>query len=114
MRSRESSVAPTSNWSSASGGCLDSDSVAVTSFRTQWAKRKFYLTRNGMSDQGPDEGLKNTFYRKTTRSSRTMTPLRRLLYAMAVPLGLGIIRSWVGTCRIVRVSGVENLEAALA
>jgi lysophospholipid acyltransferase (LPLAT)-like uncharacterized protein len=67
-----------------------------------------------MSDQGPDEGLKNTFYRKTTRSSRTMTPLRRLLYAMAVPLGLGIIRSWVGTCRIVRVSGVENLEAALA
>jgi len=67
-----------------------------------------------MSDQGPDEGLKNTFYRKTTRSSRTMTPLRRVLYAMAVPLGLGIVKSWVGTCRIVRVSGVENLEAALA
>jgi lysophospholipid acyltransferase (LPLAT)-like uncharacterized protein len=67
-----------------------------------------------MSDQGPDDGLKNTFYRKTTRSSRTMTPLRRFLYAIAVPLGLAFIKSWVGVCRIVRVIGVENLEAALA
>src|SRR5215470_9269913 len=67
-----------------------------------------------MSDPGPDEGLKNTFYRKTTRSSRSMTPLRRFLYALAVPLGFGIIRAWTGSCRIVRVLGVENLEAALA
>lgn len=58
--------------------------------------------------------LKNTFYRKATRSSRRMTPARRLLYALAVPLGLGIIKTWLWTCRVVRVVGVENLEAALA
>src|SRR5262249_26356769 len=58
--------------------------------------------------------LKNTFYRKTTRSSRRMTPARRLLYALAVPLGLGIIKAWLSMCRVVRVLGVENLDAALA
>jgi lysophospholipid acyltransferase (LPLAT)-like uncharacterized protein len=57
--------------------------------------------------------LKNSFYRKTTRSSRRMTPARRLLYKLAVPLGLGIIQSWLATCRIVRVVGVQNLDAAL-
>ena len=66
-----------------------------------------------MTEPGPDD-LRNSFYRKTTRSSRRMTPLRRLLYKLAVPLGLGIIKSWLATCRVVRVVGVENLEAALA
>jgi len=68
----------------------------------------------GMTEPGPDDGLRNSFYRKTTRSSRRMTPLRRWLYALAVPLGLGIIESLLATCRVVRVVGVENLEAALA
>jgi lysophospholipid acyltransferase (LPLAT)-like uncharacterized protein len=67
-----------------------------------------------MTDPGPDDGLRNTLYRKTTRSSRRMTPLRRWLYALAVPVGLSIIKSWVYSCRIVRVIGVEHLEAALA
>lgn len=67
-----------------------------------------------MSDPEPDDGLKNSFYRKTTRSSRRMTPARRLLYRIAVPLGLGIIYAWLRTCRVVRVVGVEHLEAALA
>jgi lysophospholipid acyltransferase (LPLAT)-like uncharacterized protein len=67
-----------------------------------------------MTDPGPDDGLRNSFYRKTTRSSRRMTPARRLLYKLAVPLGLGIIQSWLATCRVVRVVGVENLDAALA
>ena len=58
--------------------------------------------------------LRNSFYRKTTRSSRRMTPARRLLYRLAVPLSLGIIKSWLWTCRVVRIVGVENLEAALA
>ena len=58
--------------------------------------------------------LKNTFYRKTTRSSRRMTPLRRMLYALAAPLGLAIIKGWLGTCRVVRVLGVEKLDAALS
>ncbi len=67
-----------------------------------------------MTEPGPDDGLKNSFYRKTTRSSRRMTPTRRLLYKLAVPLGLSIIQSWLATCRVVRVLGVENLDAALA
>jgi lysophospholipid acyltransferase (LPLAT)-like uncharacterized protein len=67
-----------------------------------------------MPELRPDEGLRNTFYRKLTRSSRRMTPLRRLLYAIAVPLGLAIIRLWVATCRIRSVSGIEHLEGALA
>jgi lysophospholipid acyltransferase (LPLAT)-like uncharacterized protein len=70
--------------------------------------------RSHMTDQGPDDGLRNSFYRKTTRSSRRMTPARRLLYRLAVPLGLAIIKSWLRTCRVVRVVGVENLDAALA
>jgi lysophospholipid acyltransferase (LPLAT)-like uncharacterized protein len=67
-----------------------------------------------MTDPGPDDGLKNSFYRKITRSSRRMTPARRLLYKVAVPVGLGIIKVWTGTCRVVRVLGLEHLEAALA
>jgi lysophospholipid acyltransferase (LPLAT)-like uncharacterized protein len=67
-----------------------------------------------MNDPGPDDGLRNSFYRKTTSSSRRMTRMRRVLYELAVPIGLAIIRFWVWTCRIVRVVGVENLEGALA
>lgn len=67
-----------------------------------------------MSDSGPDGGLRNTIYRTTTRSSRRMTAARRLLYRLAAPLGLGIIRLWLRSCRVVRVAGVEYLDAALA
>jgi hypothetical protein len=48
-----------------------------------------------MTDPGPDDHLRNSFYRKTTRSGRRMTPARRLLYRLAVPLGLAIIKSWL-------------------
>jgi lysophospholipid acyltransferase (LPLAT)-like uncharacterized protein len=62
-----------------------------------------------------DEGrLRNTLYRTTTRSSRRMTTARRLLYRIAVPLALGLIRGWWRTCRVVRVEGLEHLDAALA
>jgi lysophospholipid acyltransferase (LPLAT)-like uncharacterized protein len=61
-----------------------------------------------------DGGLRNTLYRTTTRSSRRMTPARRLLYAIAVPLAVGIIRMWWRLCRVVRVEGMEHLDAALA
>ena len=67
-----------------------------------------------MTDPGPDDHLRNSFYRKTTRSGRRMTPARRLLYRLAVPLGLAIIKSWLRSCRVMRVLGVENLDAALA
>jgi lysophospholipid acyltransferase (LPLAT)-like uncharacterized protein len=61
-----------------------------------------------------DGSLRNTLYRTATRSSRRMTPARRLLYRIAVPLAVGLIRTWWRTSRVVRVEGVEHLEAALA
>ena len=63
---------------------------------------------------GDDGGLRNTLYRTTTRSGRRMTPARRLLYAIAVPLAIGLIRSWWRLCRVVRIEGREHLEEALA
>ncbi len=67
-----------------------------------------------MTESGPGGGLRNSLYRRITRSGRRMTLWRRLLYAVVVPLGIGIIRLWWLTCRIVRVEGAEHLEAALA
>jgi lysophospholipid acyltransferase (LPLAT)-like uncharacterized protein len=66
-----------------------------------------------MTDSRPDGGLRNTLYRRLTRSGRRMTAARRLLYAIAVPLGLAIVRLWWATCRIVKVEGDEHLQAAL-
>jgi lysophospholipid acyltransferase (LPLAT)-like uncharacterized protein len=59
-------------------------------------------------------GLRNTLYRTTTRSGRRITRTRRLLYGLAVPLALAVIRSWWLSCRVVRVEGTEHLDAALA
>jgi lysophospholipid acyltransferase (LPLAT)-like uncharacterized protein len=67
-----------------------------------------------MSADDDDGRLRNTLYRTITRSSRRMTPARRLLYALTVPLALGIIRAWWALCRVVRVEGSEHLDAALA
>ncbi len=61
-----------------------------------------------------DGGLRNTLYRTATRSGRRMTPARRWLYRLAVPLGLAIIRAWWFTCRVTRVEGVAHLDEALA
>jgi lysophospholipid acyltransferase (LPLAT)-like uncharacterized protein len=62
-----------------------------------------------------DEGaLRNTIYKTTTRSGRRMTPTRRLLYRMAVPVILGLFRLWWRMARVVRVLGDEHLQAALA
>ncbi len=67
-----------------------------------------------MTDTEGGGGLRNTIYRSLTRSSRRMTAARRLLYRIAVPLGVGIIKCWWLTCRVVRVEGAEHLEQALA
>jgi hypothetical protein len=61
-----------------------------------------------------DGGLRNTIYRTTTRSGRRMTVARRLLYRLAVPPGLWIIKAWWLTCRVIRVEGAEHVDAALA
>jgi len=67
-----------------------------------------------MTESGPGGGLRNSIYRQITRSGRRMTFARRALYALAVPLGLGIVRFWWLTCRVVKVEGAEHLTAALA
>lgn len=59
-------------------------------------------------------GLRNSIYRRITRSGRRMTLWRRALYAVAVPLGIGIMRFWWLTCRVTRVEGAEHLDTALA
>jgi lysophospholipid acyltransferase (LPLAT)-like uncharacterized protein len=59
-------------------------------------------------------GLRNSIYRRVSRSQRRMTASRKFLYSLAVPLGLGIIRLWWASCRVVRVEGQEHLDAALA
>jgi lysophospholipid acyltransferase (LPLAT)-like uncharacterized protein len=67
-----------------------------------------------MTDTGPGGELRNTLYKTVTRSGRRMTRARRALYAVAVPVGLAIIRLWWLTCRIHRIDGDEHLTAALA
>jgi hypothetical protein len=66
-----------------------------------------------MADSDSDGGLRNTLYRRLTRSGRRMTAARRLLYAVVVPLGYVIIKTWWASCRVVKVLGVEHLQAAL-
>jgi lysophospholipid acyltransferase (LPLAT)-like uncharacterized protein len=67
-----------------------------------------------MSDGDDDGTLRNTLYRRVTRSGRRMTRARRALYAVAVPLGVALIRLWWRTCRVVRIEGEEHLAAALS
>jgi lysophospholipid acyltransferase (LPLAT)-like uncharacterized protein len=67
-----------------------------------------------MTDTGPGGELRNTLYKTVTRSGRRMTRARRILYAIAVPFGLAIIRLWWLTCRITHVEGDEHLTTALA
>jgi hypothetical protein len=43
-----------------------------------------------------------------------MTAARRLLYAIAVPLAVGLIRTWWRLCRVVHIEGLTHLEEALA
>ncbi|MDE2052231.1 MAG: hypothetical protein KGJ72_14560, partial [Gammaproteobacteria bacterium] len=66
-----------------------------------------------MTSEPDDGGLRNTFYRKVTRSGRSMTPARRLLYRVAVPLATGLIRGWWLACRVVAVRGAQHLDEAL-
>jgi lysophospholipid acyltransferase (LPLAT)-like uncharacterized protein len=58
--------------------------------------------------------LRNTIYRKVTRSARRMGPVRRALYATAAPLAVALVRYWWRSCRVVAVVGEEHLDAVLA
>jgi lysophospholipid acyltransferase (LPLAT)-like uncharacterized protein len=67
-----------------------------------------------MTDTGPGGELRNTLYKTVTQSGRRMTRTRRVLYAIAVPFGLAVLRLWVWSCRITKIDGDEHLTAALA
>jgi lysophospholipid acyltransferase (LPLAT)-like uncharacterized protein len=59
-------------------------------------------------------GLRNTLYKKETRSKRRMTPLRRFAWRIVAALGVGLIRLFWKSCRVVRVVGDEHMSAALS
>lgn len=59
-------------------------------------------------------GLRNSLYRKETRSKRRMTPLRRFAWHIVSAMGEGLIRLFWATCRVVRVIGDEHMARALA
>ncbi len=58
-------------------------------------------------------GLRNTLYKQETRSKRRMTPLRRFAWRIVASIGVGLIRMFWSTCRVVRVIGDEHVERAL-
>jgi lysophospholipid acyltransferase (LPLAT)-like uncharacterized protein len=64
----------------------------------------------------PDDsgGLRNTLYRKETRSKRRMTPVRRFAWRIVARIGVGLLRMFWASCRVVRVVGDENMAKALA
>jgi lysophospholipid acyltransferase (LPLAT)-like uncharacterized protein len=59
-------------------------------------------------------GLRNSLYRKETRSKRRMTPMRRFVWRIVAAIGVGIVRMFWATCRVVRVIGDEHMASALA
>jgi lysophospholipid acyltransferase (LPLAT)-like uncharacterized protein len=67
-----------------------------------------------MAETPPDPGSRRSFYARATRSTRSLTAARRALYALGVPVALGLIRFWWSSCRVVAVTGEEQLLAALA
>lgn len=66
---------------------------------------------NDSKDAG---GLRNTLYKKETRSKRRMTPMRRLAWRVVAAVGVFLIRMFWRTCRVVRVVGDEHTAQALA
>jgi lysophospholipid acyltransferase (LPLAT)-like uncharacterized protein len=59
-------------------------------------------------------GLRNTIYEQQTRSSRRLTPGRRLLYRLLVPIGVSLLHLVWRWARVVSVAGAENLAPVLA
>jgi len=66
--------------------------------------------RNPMSAHKPRP---DDAYEVRTRPRRRMTPARRLLYRVAAPVGLGLIRLWWALLGRTRVIGAEHLAGAI-
>jgi lysophospholipid acyltransferase (LPLAT)-like uncharacterized protein len=67
-----------------------------------------------MTDSPNDGELRNTVYQQKTRSQRHMSPLRRALHRLAVPLVFWVVRGYWRICRVVSVVGATHLDTALA
>jgi lysophospholipid acyltransferase (LPLAT)-like uncharacterized protein len=69
-----------------------------------------------MSDAPDDEASadapRSTLYRKVGKGQRRLTPLRMLLYRVAVVVGWWLVRMFWATCRIHRVLGMDGARAA--
>jgi hypothetical protein len=61
-----------------------------------------------------DGGLRNTIYDHQTRSGRRLTKSRLLLYKIAAPIMLALMRLVIGWCKVVRILGAEHISTALA
>ncbi len=59
-------------------------------------------------------GLRNTLYKKETRSKRRMTPMRRFAWRIVAAVGVFLIKMFWRTCRVVRVVGDEHTAQALS
>jgi lysophospholipid acyltransferase (LPLAT)-like uncharacterized protein len=76
--------------------------------------RLFFAPRRMPTDPEDAGGLRNTLYKKETRSKRRMTPLRRFAWRIVAAFGVGLIRLFWRSCRVVRVIGGEHMTAALS
>ena len=59
-------------------------------------------------------GLRNSLYRKETRSKRRMKAMRRFAWRIVAAIGVWIVRMFWATCRVVRVIGDEHMAKTLA
>lgn len=66
-----------------------------------------------MADGTDPPPPRNTIYEQQTRSQRKLTPARRALYRLGVPVGLAAIRMWWAFNPIVRVLGDEHAVRAV-
>lgn len=71
------------------------------------------MPNDSQKDPQSAGGLRNTLYKKETRSKRRMTPLRRFAWRLVAVLGVFLIKMFWRTCRVVRVVGDEHTEQAL-
>jgi lysophospholipid acyltransferase (LPLAT)-like uncharacterized protein len=65
------------------------------------------------NDSPPTDDTNSAAYQKATRSSRSMTPTRRFLYRLALPIAMGLVRFLWFSYRVKRIVGDENMDAAI-
>ncbi len=67
-----------------------------------------------VAEENRGGGLRNTIYEQQTRSGRRLTRARLLSYKVLVPVGLSLLRLVWAWSRVVQVTGVEYMTAALS